>query len=107
MVLTSSPIRALCLREVNLFTGRIGEEKTDECIAEEGGDFGNSFVERGITIAHERSPSETTHDDLRLAVEPASGGCSWRGVLPRSSTIYAAQVRIVRDESRALTTTGL
>jgi hypothetical protein len=36
------------------------------------------LIERGVAIAHERSPLETTHDDLRLAVEPASGGCDQR-----------------------------
>jgi hypothetical protein len=54
------------------------------------------FVERSIAIAHERSPLETTHDDLRLAVEPASGGCDRPGVVPCPLTIYAARARVVR-----------
>jgi hypothetical protein len=69
---------------------RIGEEQPDECIAEDDGNFADCLIERGIVIAHERSPWETTHDDLRLAVEPASGGYDRRGVLPRSLTMYAA-----------------
>lgn len=51
------------------------------------GDIVDGLVERCVTIAHERSPWQTTHDDLRLAVGPASGGGGWRGELPRS---YAA-----------------
>jgi hypothetical protein len=39
---------------------------------------------------------ETTHDDLRCAVETPSGGWDRRGVLPRLLTIYAAQFRNVR-----------
>ena len=31
-----------------------------------------------------RGSEMTTHDDLRLAVEPASGGSNRRGMLPRS-----------------------
>jgi hypothetical protein len=66
-------MRALRLREVNLPDGRIGEDQADECIAEGGGDLADGIIERGVAIAHERSPWKTTHDDLRLAVEPASG----------------------------------
>jgi hypothetical protein len=39
---------------------------------------------------------ETTHDDVRFAVEPASGGSSGRGLLPRSLTIYARSLGSVR-----------
>ena len=74
-------MRALRLREVNLLDGGIREEQADECIAEDGGDFVDGLIERGVAIAHERSPLETTHDDLRLAVEPASGGCDQRGLV--------------------------
>jgi hypothetical protein len=91
-------MRALYLRQVNLLAGRIREEQADECIAEDGGNFADGLIERGVAIAHERSPLETTHDDLRFAAEPASGGCDRRGVLPRSLTIYAARVRVVRAE---------
>jgi hypothetical protein len=51
-------MRALCLREVNLPGGRSGEEQADECIAENAGDLADGLIERGIAIAHERSPSE-------------------------------------------------
>ena len=96
MALTSSHMRALYLRQVNLLAGRIGEEQADECIAEDGGDFGNGAVEGGVAIAHERSPWKTTHDDLRLAVDASSGGCDRRGVVPCPLTIYAGRVRVVR-----------
>jgi hypothetical protein len=33
MALTSSHMRALCLRQVNLLASRIGEEQPDKCIA--------------------------------------------------------------------------
>jgi hypothetical protein len=39
-------------------------------------------------IGHERSPVETTHNDLRLAVEALSGGLEL--------TIYAARFESVR-----------
>ena len=67
-------MRALCLRQVNLVVGRIREEQPDECIAQDGGYFVDGAVEDGVVIAHERSPLETTHDDLRFAVDPPSGG---------------------------------
>ena len=52
------------------------------------GDFADGVVERRIVIGHERSPIETTHNDLRLAVEALSGG------LPL--TIYAGRFESVR-----------
>ncbi|HEU0138518.1 MAG TPA: hypothetical protein VFQ79_02360 [Bryobacteraceae bacterium] len=58
-------MRALCLCEVNLPDGWIGEDQAHECIAEDSGDLADGVFERGIVIAHERSPLETTHDDLR------------------------------------------
>ncbi len=73
-MLTSSHMRALYLRQVNLLAGRIGEEQPDDGIADDCGNLLNGLIERGVAIAHERSPLETTHDDLRFAVEPASGG---------------------------------
>lgn len=89
-------MRALCLRRVNLSVGRVGEEQSEERIGEDGRGFADGVIERGVAIVHERSPLETTHDDLRLAVEPASGGCDWRGVLPCSLTIYARSLGSVR-----------
>ena len=67
-------MRALCLWQVNSEVGRFGEQQADECIAEKGGGLADGLIEHSVAIAHERSPWETTHDDLRLAVEPASGG---------------------------------
>ena len=55
---------------------------------EEIGDFADDAVERRIVIVHERSPIETTHNDLRLAVEALSGGLPF--------TIYAARFESVR-----------
>jgi hypothetical protein len=52
------------------------------------GDFADGVVERRIVIGHERSPVETTHNDLRFAVEALSGG------LPL--TIYAESLESVR-----------
>jgi hypothetical protein len=92
-------MRALYLRQVNLLAGRIGEEQAYKGIAKDGRNITDGLIERGVAIAHERSPLETTHDDLRFAVEPASGGCDRRGVLPRSLTIYVAPVRVVRAEA--------
>jgi hypothetical protein len=91
-------MRALCLRQVNFLAGRIREEQADECVAEDGGDLVNGAVEGGVTIAHERSPWKTTHDDLRLAVDASSGGFDRLGVVPCPLTIYAARVRVVRPE---------
>lgn len=89
-------MRALYLRQVNLLAGGIREEQVNECIAEDGGNFVDGLIEHGVTIAHRRSPWKTTHDDLRLAVESASGGCDRHGVLPCALTIYAAASRFVR-----------
>ncbi len=72
-------MRALRLWEVNSPDGRSGEDQAHEGVAQDGGNLGDGLIERGIVIAHERSPLKTTHDDLRLAVEPASGGCDRRG----------------------------
>ena len=52
------------------------------------GDFLDGVVERRIVIGHERSPVETTHNDLRLAAETLSSG------LPL--TIYAEHLESVR-----------
>jgi hypothetical protein len=52
------------------------------------GDFVDGVVARRIVIGHERSPIETTHNDLRFAVEALSGG------LPL--TIYAERWKSVR-----------
>jgi len=52
MALTGSHMRALCLRKVNWR----GEKQADKCIGENGGDFADGFVERGVAFAHERSP---------------------------------------------------
>lgn len=52
------------------------------------GDFADRVVERRIVIGHERSPIETTHNDLRFAVDALSGG------LPL--TIYAGRWKSVR-----------
>ena len=98
-LLTSSPMRALYLRQVNLRAGRSREEQAHECIAEDDGNFVDGSIEHSVAIAHERSPWKTTHDDLRFAVEPASGGCDRRGVLPCPLTIYAARVPVVRAEA--------
>ncbi|MDP3001021.1 MAG: hypothetical protein Q8N47_26300 [Bryobacterales bacterium] len=91
--------QGLCFQQVNFVAGWIREEQPDQCIAEDCSDFVNGAVEGGVAIAHERSPWKTTHDDLRLAVEPSSGGCDRRGVVPCLLTIYAARVRFVRPEA--------
>jgi hypothetical protein len=96
MALTSTDMRALRLREVNWREGRIRKDHLHECIAEDGSDLADGFIERGIAFAHERSPWKTTHDDLRSAVETPSGGGDQRGVVPRSLTMYAAQFENVR-----------
>ena len=56
MALTTSYMRALCLRQVNKEVGRFGEEQAHERIAEDGGCFVDGLIERGVAIAHERSP---------------------------------------------------
>ena len=56
--------------------------------SEKIGDSADGVVERRIVIGHERSPIETTHNDLRCAVEALSGG------LPL--TIYAERLESVR-----------
>ncbi len=52
------------------------------------GDFADGVVARWIVIGHERSPIETTHNDLRLTVDALSGGLPF--------TIYAARLESVR-----------
>jgi len=52
----SSHLRALCLREVNLWEGRIQEKQAHKRLAENGGDFWNGLNARGVAIAHERRP---------------------------------------------------
>ena len=64
---------ALCLRQVNCRQG-IGKEQPHEDIAEDCGALLNSDLEGGIAIMHEWSPSKTTHNDFRLAVNALSGG---------------------------------
>ena len=61
-----------------------GETDADTWLVDRHG----RIVERRIVIGHERSPIETTHNDLRLAVEALSGG------LPL--TIYARRFESVR-----------
>lgn len=77
-------------------TERIWEKQADERIAEDGGDLADGLIQRGIAIAHERSPSKTTHDDLRCAIETPSGGWDRRGDVPCPLTMYAARFRNVR-----------
>jgi hypothetical protein len=57
-----------------LWDGQNGEEQAHECIAEDGGNFVDCLIEHGVVITHGGVLSETTHDDLRYAVELASGG---------------------------------
>jgi hypothetical protein len=55
--------------------GRIREAEPQVSGGEKIGDFVDSGVERRVVIGHERSPElGTTHNDLRLAVNPLSGG---------------------------------
>ncbi len=89
-------MHALCLGEVNRKLGAFREKKADEDVAEDGGGGLNGLVQSGIVIAHERSPWETTHDDLRLAVEAPSGGSYRPGNSPCLLTIYAAMFESVR-----------
>jgi hypothetical protein len=79
-------MRALYLRQVNLLAGHIGEEQSDECIAEDGGDFGNGAVEGGVAVAHERSPWKTTHDDPTIS--------AWRSTRRLVDVIDAALCRV-------------
>jgi hypothetical protein len=50
--------QGLCFQQVNFVAGWIREKQPDQCIAEDGGDFGSRGVEGGVAIAHERSPLE-------------------------------------------------
>ena len=79
--------------------GLVREPEAQVGRGEKIGDFADGVFERRIVIGHERSPIETTHNDLRLAVEALSGG------LPL--TIYAEcwkSVRLGSDKfSRELT----
>jgi hypothetical protein len=81
-------MRALRLRRVKLVLVRDGEPETQVGGREKSGDFADGVVERRIVIGHERSPVETTHNDLRLAFEALSGGLPF--------TIYAARFESVR-----------
>ena len=56
--------------------------------SEKIGDFTDRIVQRRVVIGHERSPIETTHNDLRFAVNALSGGLSL--------TIYAGHLESVR-----------
>jgi hypothetical protein len=66
----------------------VGEPEAQVGRGEKIGDFVDGIVARRIVIGHERSPIETTHNDLRFAVEALSGG------LPL--TIYAERWKSVR-----------
>ena len=81
-------MRALRLRRVKLSLVPDWEPEAQVGRGEKSGYFADGVVERRIVIGHERSPVETTHNDLRLAVEALSGG------LPL--TIYAARFESVR-----------
>jgi hypothetical protein len=98
MALTFSHMRALRLRRVNL-AGAVRKPEAQVGLGEKIGDFADGVVERRVVIGHERSPIETTHNDLRFAVEALSGG------LPL--TIYAESWKSVSlgpdDFSRELT----
>jgi hypothetical protein len=80
MASTSSDIRALCLWEVNFSHARSGEDHVHKHISEDGGGLEDGLIEHGVVITHGGVLSETTHDDLRYAVEPASGGWDRRGM---------------------------
>jgi hypothetical protein len=60
--------------------GVIREKKAQEGVAQDRGNFADCLIQRGVVIAHGGVLSETTHDDLRFAVESASGECDRRGV---------------------------
>ncbi len=66
---------------------RVREPEAQVGRSEKIGDFTDSIAERRIVIGHERSPIETPHNDLRLAVKTLSGG------LPL--TIYAERLESV------------
>ena len=55
---------------------------------EERSDFADGVVHERVVVGHERSPVETTHNDLRFAVEALSGGLLL--------TMYAGCSRCVR-----------
>jgi hypothetical protein len=94
-------MRALRLLRVKLVLVPNREPETQVSRREKSGDFADGVVERRIVIGHERSPFETTHNDLRLAFEALSGGLPF--------TIYAARFESVRigtnKFSRVLTNT--
>lgn len=99
MALTSSPMKALCLREVNSPVERSGEDPAHERIIENGGNLADGLVGLGVAFADEGLLQKITHDDLRFAVEPPSGGWGARNPLPCSlTTIFAARFRKVRSE---------
>ena len=56
MALTTSDMSALSLPKVNRSLGRFGEEEAHECIGQDGGCLVDGLIERGVAIAHERSP---------------------------------------------------
>lgn len=93
-------MHALCLGEVNRKRCAFREMEADEDVAEDGCGGLDGLVQRGIVIAHERSPWETTHDDLRWAVEAPSGGSYRPGIPPCLLTIYAAMFESVRPGFR-------
>ena len=67
---------------------RVREPEAQVGRGEKIGDFADGVVERRIVIGHERSPIETPHNDLRLAVETLSGEFPL--------TIYAERLESVR-----------
>jgi len=79
---------ALRLRKVKVVSARNREPEAQVGFRLKSGDFADGVVERRIVIGHERSPFETTHNDLRLAVEALSGGLRL--------TIYAESLKSVR-----------
>ena len=66
-------------------------------------DFADGVVHKRVVIGHERSPSETTHNDLRFAVEALSGGLLltiYAGVWESVRLDRATQLK--RDNKNAL-----
>jgi len=57
-----SPLR---LRRVKWPVNRFREAETQVGGSEKSGDFADGVVEGRMAIGHERSPVETTHNDLR------------------------------------------